>query len=244
MHKMHVLNTRPSHQSQNLSQLIKQAGGAVFDLPIIDIQPIEFEPIILDDFDYLIFQSSNAVDHFFHASSEKTTRATIIAIGSATQKALNKAGFDNVLLPLHFSSDGVLAMSLMQSVIGKSILIICGENPKSLLHDALTERGAKVKMLCCYQRIPALHDMAIVFPKLLECDINVIVSTSLESFYCLMRLFQASEHNAWLISKTVCVINEKMKDAAKIAGFTSVIQADNATDEAIVSCCQAFRTAH
>ena len=234
MHKMHVLNTRPLHQSQHLSQLIKQVGGTVFDLPIIDIQPIAFEPVFLDDFDYLIFQSSNAVDCFFKSSLKKITRATIIAIGSATQKALNHAGFDNVSLPKYFSSEGVLAMPLLQSITGKSILVVCGENPKSLLHDVLTERGADIKTLYCYQRIPVLHDMAVVFPKLLECDINVVVSTSSESFYSLMQLFQASEHNAWLINKTVCVINEKMKADAMNAGFTSVIQAGNATDEEIV----------
>ena len=237
MKNLSVLNTRPSLQAHNLTRLIEQADGRVFHLPIFDIQPTVFEPVNLNNFDIIIFQSSNAVCHFFHQQKKqkiKSMTAKIIAIGSATKKALNIAGFNQVLLPDHFSSEGILAMPLLQSIFEKSILIIYGENSKSLLTDILTERGAKTTTLSCYQRIPLLHDMKIIFPKLVRSNITVIISTSSDSFFYLIRLFEAPLHRAWILNKTLCVINEKMKVQAEKIGFKSVIQADNATDEAIV----------
>jgi uroporphyrinogen-III synthase len=229
-----VLNTRPLHQADNLTRLIEHKGGRVFQLPVFAIAPIAFQPVNLDDFDYLIFQSSNAVDYFFHQQKIKLTRAKIIAIGSATEKALHKAGFDQVITPDHFSSEGILAMPLLQSILGKSILIICGENPKALLSEKLMGRGAKVTTLHSYQRTPVIHDMNGIFRTLMLNNITVVVSTSAESFFYLMRLFSAHTHRAWLLKKTLCVINERMAIEAQKVGFKSVIQADNATDEAIL----------
>lgn len=234
MHKPHVLNTRPSHQANHLTHLIEQAGGHVFNLPVFDIQPIVFNPANTDNFDYLIFQSSNAVYYFFQHQTIKTTTAKIIAIGSATKKSLHDAGFSHVLTPDHFSSEGILAMPLLQSLMSKSLLIICGENPKSLLADVLTARGAKVTTLHCYQRMPILHDMGMVFPELTLNNITVVISTSAESFFYLMQLFDAPQYRAWILKKTLCVINERMVIEAQKAGFKSIIQADNATDETIV----------
>ncbi|OGT42124.1 MAG: hypothetical protein A3F13_04100 [Gammaproteobacteria bacterium RIFCSPHIGHO2_12_FULL_40_19] len=233
MHKPHVLNTRPSHQAHHLTQLIEQRGGRVFHLPVFAIQPIIFEPINLDDFDILIFQSSNAVHAFFQRQKIKSTVAEIIAIGAATKKALNSVGFDRVLVPNSFSSEGILAMPLLQSVVEKSILIMCGENPKSLLIDTLAARGARTTMVHCYQRTPILHNMEIIFPTVMQSNITTIPSTSSEGFIYLMRLFEKPEQRAWILNKTLCVINEKMKMDAEKMGFTSVIQAENATDEAI-----------
>lgn len=229
-----VLNTRPSHQADNLTRLIEQKGGHVFQLPLFAIQPVTFETIDPNNFDYLIFQSSNAVHYFLNQQNIKSTTAQIIAIGSATQKTLNKAGFDQVIIPDYFSSEGILAMPLLQNVLRKSILIVCGENPKSLLSDMLTKRGAKTTTVYCYQRTPILHDMKRVFPTLMQNDIGIVVSTSMESFFYLMRLFEAPSYRTWILQKTLCVINEDMATEARKTGFKSVIRANNATDEAIV----------
>lgn len=229
-----VLNTRPSHQADNLTCLIEHKGGRVFQLPVFTIEPITFQPINIDDFDYLIFQSSNAVHYFLHNQTLQSTTAKIIAIGSATKKSLQGAGFAHVITPDHFSSEGILAMSLFQSISGKSILIISGENPKSLLSEKLTGRGAKITTLHCYQRTPVMHDMNVIFPTLMLNNITVVISTSAESFFYLMRLFEAPQYRAWILEKTLCVINERMAIEAQKMGFKSIIQADNATDEAIV----------
>lgn len=229
-----ILNTRPTHQSENLTRLIEKSGSTVFNFPIIEILPVHFSPIKTDDFDIFIFLSTNAVNHFFAQHPLSRINSKIIAMGSATKKALNILKFHRVICPKYFSSEGILKMPLFHNIQNKSVVIISGENPKPLLQTVLMERDAIVKNIVCYARKPIVYDMTIAFPILVKNKIDIVISTSSESFFYLTRLFSPFAYRAWLMQKTLCVINEKMKNTAIDSGFKSVIQADNATDQMIV----------
>ncbi|HLB55849.1 MAG TPA: uroporphyrinogen-III synthase [Coxiellaceae bacterium] len=231
---MKILNTRPAHQSEHLTYLIEKNGSSVFHFPLLEILPVSFNPIKVGDFDYIIFLSANAVHYFFGGSgSDNAVNETIIAIGSATKHALTKLGFNKVICPTNFSSDGILKMREFQNCKNKSIAIISGENPKPLLSKILRERGAILKNIFCYCRKPITYDMEKIFPVLQANNIDIIITTSAENLLHLMHLFQKPNHRAWLLEKKLCVINEKMKTDAFAIGFKSVIQAENATDEMI-----------
>lgn len=231
-----VLVTRPLHQTDHLSKLIISAGGTVFSLPVFDIQPVSFTPINPAEFDYFIFLSANAVTHFFSSvDSSNFYTAKIIAIGLATQRALENYALKNIICPGQFSSEGILQLDSLQSVYKKNILIVSGINPKLLLQKKLLERKAIVTNVFCYQRKTCFYSMKTVFSALLVNNINAVISTSSESFMALMALFIAPEHHAWLLTKTLCVINETMKMQAMAAGFSCVVVAKNAADVAIVN---------
>lgn len=233
MSSYRILNTRPTHQADSLTHLIENKGGFVFNLPVFEIQSIEFDIKTIDDYDYIIFLSANAVKHFFKKNCQ--TPSHVIAIGPATKFALEKMGVKKVFMPTQFSSDGILSLREMQSIQNKKMAIICGENSKSHLPNALKKCGAKVISIICYRRNPIIYDMNIIFQKLIGNKINVIVSTSLESYFALLSLFQYPEHRAWLLQNTICVINDEMRQQATLDGFSRVIQANNATSEAIVA---------
>lgn len=232
MSSYRVLNTRPAHQAASLTRLIENKGGFVFNLPVFEIQAVPFDADNADEFDYLIFLSTNAVIHYF----QKCTRqgARIIAIGTATKLALEKQGVRDVICPSQFNSDGILSLPEMQSVKNKKIVIICGENSKSILLNALRKRGAKAKSIICYRRHSIAYDMHIIFQKIIDSHIDYIISTSLESYFALLTLFENPDRRAWLLKKTICVISDEMKQQAINDGFLDVIQAKNAIDEAIV----------
>jgi len=230
----HILNTRPAHQSHHLTHLIQKAGGTVFELPLFDIKPISFEPIKIDDFDVIIFLSANAVNRFFAINDKKLARSKIITIGPATQHALEKLGFNSVYSPEFFSSEGIAVMPMLQKISGQSIAIISGSNPKPLLQQVLAERGARIKTIFCYARQPVIHHMEVAFPVLKKNKISVVICTSGESFSHLLKLFEHPTHRKWLLKRTLCVVNNEMKEDAITIGFHSVIQTENATDEAIV----------
>ncbi len=232
MSSYRILNTRPAHQADGLSQLIKNKGGFVFNLPVFEIQPVQCNVDNLDEFNFVIFLSANAVINFFQKHVPVDVRA--IAIGPATKSALEKIGIKNILLPSQFNSEGILLMPDMQSVKNKKIAIISGENSKPLLYETLKKRDAAVNSIICYRRNPIVYDMQVVFKKLADADINCIISTSLESYFALLSLFQKTEHRAWLLKKTICVISDEMTQQAIRDGFVKVIQATNATDEAII----------
>lgn len=234
-----LLNTRPQHQAFHLTDLIEKSDGAVFHLPLMEIEPVAFESANLGDFDWVIFTSANAVKygiegqgsgidkHFF----EKHPK--IIAIGSATKQALIKYTND-VLCPANFSSEGILQMPELRRIQKKSIAIISGENPKPLLKNELTKRGAAITHLLTYRRKKINYNIEEIFPGLLRFDINVIPVTSNENFLYLLDLFSEKKYRDWLLSKTLCVINDTLQKKAIDAGFTRIIQASDATDQAIL----------
>jgi uroporphyrinogen-III synthase len=228
-----VLITRPTHQSHHLTHLIHEAGGRVSQLPLFTIEPVAFKPIKLDDFDTLIFLSANAVHCFFAINEATTTTKTIIAIGPATQQALAKLGF-HAIIPDIFSSEGILEIPILQHISQQSIAIISGENTKPILAPALIARGARVTPVICYARCAMMHHMEVAFPVLQKNKIATVICTSNESLSQLMRLFEDPKHRAWLLKRALCVISDEMKANALSLGFQTVIQADNATDDAII----------
>lgn len=230
MNAFTILNTRPAHQSKILTDILLQLGATVLHLPLFDITPLSFSPFNLADFSHLIFQSQNAAIQFLTIQKNIPDFISIIAIGSATKRALQAAGYHNVLIPDHFSSEGVLMMPIMQYIQNQSILIISGENPKPLLRTSLSQRGANITTCACYQRTPITHDASVAFEKISLSD--MIITTSSESLAQLLFLFDAV-HQECLFSKKLIVISEKMKQDALSAGFQTVIQTDNATDEEI-----------
>ena len=139
---------------------------------------------------------------------------------------------------MHFSSEGILSIPALQNIDQKTILIVCGENSKSLLPTTFTARGAQIKIMICYRRILVSHDMEIIFPQLVVNAINTVVATSFESLSQLVALFHAPKHNQWLMQKKLCVVNEKMKMEAIHMGFQSVMQSKDATDESILAAIQ------
>ena len=232
MSSYRILNTRPAHQADEMTRLIENKGGFVFNLPVFDIQLVQFNADNLDKFDYVVFLSANAVASYF--KKQALINGCAIAIGPATKSALEKIGIKNSILPSQFNSEGVLLMPEMQFIKNKKIAIICGENSKSLLPETLKKRGADINLIICYRRIPMIYDMSVVFKKLTDSNINCIVSTSLESYFALLSLFKNVEYRTWLLKKTICVISDEMQHQATTDGFSNVVQAGNATDEAII----------
>ena len=228
-----LLNTRPSHQSHHLTQLIRQAGGTVFHLPLMEIEAIVFKPVNLGDVDIVIVTSANALQHGIYFNSPHHHNK-IIAIGNATKKALEKYAH-NILCPQHFSSEGILQMPELQEIQKKSIVIISGENPKPLLKNELISRGALVRQMFTYRRKVIFYNMEKILPEIEKAGINTIVVTSNDNFTHLVNLFCEKKYREWLLSKTICVVNTKMKNDARSIGFSAVIQAQDATDSAIAA---------
>ena len=230
-----VLNTRPAHQSQHLTQWIEQKGGSVVSFPLLEIEPLIFSLPKKIKPDYFIFLSQNAVDNFFSKKNlSDFPNAKIIAIGPATKNALLEKNIANVMTPNQFNSEGILALPALQPILHQTIVLICGENPKPWLSENLQQRQAIVHMVFCYRRKPIKHPMEKTIEILKQYPINTIVCTSFESFLHLVTLFDKPSYQSWLFNKTLCVINDKMKQKALSFGFQKVVQASDATDKAII----------
>ena len=87
----------------------------------------------------------------------------IFAIGTTTQRAIQKLGFKNVTTPNISSSQGLLDLNDLNQVQGKYITIVQGKDGLQDLHTELTKRGAIVHTLFIYERRPIPDNALLIY---------------------------------------------------------------------------------
>ena len=183
-----VLVTRPELQAMPLCRLLESQGARTLRLPAVEIKALGDRRALaaqlgaLDNFDLIIFTSANAVR--FGASFLGQKRdLTLAAIGPATARALNLAGYRVALQPQGTTdSEGLLRDPRLERLSGHRILMIRGTDGRQLLRQELTRRGATVVQVDVYQRTPATPSaatLAAVHERFAAGEVQVITATSL-----------------------------------------------------------------
>ncbi|MBN1969490.1 MAG: uroporphyrinogen-III synthase [Candidatus Delongbacteria bacterium] len=85
--KINILSTRPFHEDDKLTILLKESGFNVDNIPAIRLVPRIFE--IKNDYDYVILTSPAAANFFL---SKSITSSKIISIGKGTTDQIEKFG--------------------------------------------------------------------------------------------------------------------------------------------------------
>ena len=238
-----VLVTRPQHQAENLCRLIEEQGGITVRFPTLaivgcdNLRAIRDTFTHLDDFQWLIFISANAVNFALKANDGKIPHSKvrqIAAIGKATANALAIAGVPVDLHPEQpYNSEALLAMPHLQEVQGQKILIVRGEGGREELASTLHHRGADVHYLNVYKRtIPIISNTTIV--NLLEQNkLDVITVTSAEILQNLLIMLGEARHRQ-LFSLPLVVVSDRIKQLATELGFKRIAVAGSPSDEAIL----------
>lgn len=243
LHGLRVLVTRPAHQAQMLCQLIEADGGKAVLLPTIEIadaiDQVALQTAIqaLAENELAIFVSPNAVQKSVPIIQQYwqpwPAVVKVAAVGASSAQALRDNYLPVDFCPVKpFNSEGLLALSALQDVTNKRIIIFRGEGGRELLATTLRERGAKVREAIVYRRIlPKL----LVDVALLEKTIDIIICTSNTGLQNLLTLVGESAR-PWLQNMPLLVISERMAILAKTLGFVKApLIADNATDVAIMT---------
>lgn len=203
--------TRPVEQAHKLTQLIEDSGGEVISFPLIEITGLHdysaFETAIANiaDYDWIIFISSNAVQHGMPRLLQQGIPPGIkfAAIGPVTAQALQTFGVEQVLTPKdRFDSESLLSLPDMQDISGESVMIVRGVGGREVLADTLKARGAKVTFAECYQRINPQTNCQILEQAYTQQKLHAVVVTSSEAMRHLLDLAQDS---TWLKHITLCV---------------------------------------
>jgi uroporphyrinogen-III synthase len=160
-----ILVTRPKGQAENLSALIRDAGGEPLALPAIEIRELEdpasFFTVAdrLESFDCAIFVSRNAVRKALQLLRARRggkpwpAHLRLATVGGGSREELEVHGFSGVITPSAQSdSEGLLALRDFADVAGKRIVIFRGDGGRKLLGDTLAARGALVEHAPCYRR--------------------------------------------------------------------------------------------
>ncbi len=235
-----VLVTRPAGQAENLCRLIEDGGGTAIRLPLLEIETVAGGGAHrlgrLDDLDWLVFTSANAVRSAFALRGPQWlegNRAKTAAIGQATAQALEEKGVAVDLKPKQqFNSEALLAEPAFAAVSGRRFLIVRGVGGRELLAETLRERGGLVEYAEVYRRRPPKPDD---LPGLLALwragGIGAVTITSSEALANLAHLMAGSDLEL-LLRTPMVVIGERLGKQAREQGYAQVI-ATEAGDAAI-----------
>ncbi|HXA34982.1 MAG TPA: uroporphyrinogen-III synthase [Steroidobacteraceae bacterium] len=239
-----VLVTRPEQQAMPLCRLLEMHGASTLRLPAVEISAIgnrretAAQLGALDAFDVIIFTSANAV-RFGASLLDQKRDLTLAAIGPATARALNQAGYRvAVQPPAVFESEGLLEHPRLEHPAGRRILIIKGSSGRPFLEEELTRRGAQVVTADVYQRAPATPGPAVL-AALLESfvagAVQVITATSLEIAGNLLAIATPElrvefERVHWLVP------GERIAAGVRERGLAApLLQAESADDHDLVA---------
>lgn len=236
-----VLVTRPEFQAMPLCRLLESLGATTLRLPPIEIKPLMDRRALaaqldggLESFDVILFASANAV-RFGVSLLDQKRDLTLAALGPATARALNQAGYRVAIQPGEsFDSEALLAHSRLEHVAGHRILIVKGTHGRDLLQQELTRRGATVACADVYERVAAKLStaaLAAVQERFASGEMQVITATSLELGAALLaaappELRTEFERAYWLVP------GERVALGLRELGLKApLLQADSAEDQ-------------
>jgi len=240
--EVHVLVTRPEHQSEKLNSLIEQQGGVAIRFPTLQIVGMVETGVTnqlsnMASVDWFIFTSANAVNFALKANGGKIGEfkaKQIAAIGKATASELLLAGLEVSLVPESgYDSESLLAMPQLLKVVHQKILIVRGQGGREELEKVLKSRGAVVSSWEVYRRVLPESDPAGVISFLEQNLLDIIIITSCESLQNLCIMLGENNKESLAMIPLVVISGRISRLAAKM-GFTRIYVTESPSDQAIL----------
>jgi len=177
--------------------------------------------------DVLVFTSPAAV-RFAADVLPLATRATVVAVGRGTARALKTVGVANVHFPeTSQDSEGVLALPELASVSGRHVALIGAPGGRGVLREQLVARGATLDEVHVYHRVAPRIDRRHIDPLLKLTRRSAVLLSSAEALDHLHRALIAP---AWrrLVQAVAVVSSERLRAVAQGMGFERVVVAQSA----------------
>jgi len=177
--------------------------------------------------DIVIFTSPAAV-RFAQRLGGLHGRATILAPGAGTQRALQRAGCRPAIAPAREDSEGILALPMLRNVRGRSVGMVGAAGGRGLLDRTLAARGAGVIHAHVYQRAPA---------RLGRRHADALRNSARKPLYVLLSSAEAlaniianlpDDALRALLRGTAVASSERIASAARKAGFARFLRARSA----------------
>lgn len=229
-----VLVTRSEPGASALADALRAAGYVVRCVPVLEIRPIDVSSSDvreLDLFDVVICLSGHAARFAldrFDAPRQRPPDLTWIAVGAATARVLAERGID-ALRPANESSEGILALAPLSRVVGQRVLICAGRGGRPLLEEELTRRGARIRSLALYERIPVPAES--IASRLDSAATGAVIVSSADGARALAPAWRAAGGDP-----RIAVVAPSARVAHELAdlGFRRVTVADGASAPATI----------
>ncbi len=156
-----VLVTRAREQASQLAAALRAEGAEPIEVPAIAIVPphsyahIDAAIGSLQEFDWLVFTSANAVRVFceralYAGVHPAAATVKIAVIGQATAEAVLEAGMHVALVPQKYVAEWLLK-ALRPVVGGERVLLVRAEVARDVLPSGLRAAGAEVTVADAYR---------------------------------------------------------------------------------------------
>ncbi len=184
------VSTRPAGRSEKLKELIAGQGGKMLEMPMIEIRKAELtdeEKRIfagIDSFDWVVFTSSNSVQHFFARLKEQTgsfrlpAQTRVAVIGNPTASALEAYGCSADYISKDGTGEG-FAAELREAFSGKGchVLFPAGNLARGTIAGTLRDT-AGVTRVNVYQTVMPCSIDQEVLQRVIEGRYDMLIFTS------------------------------------------------------------------
>jgi uroporphyrinogen III methyltransferase/synthase len=245
-----VLITRPREQAAEMVERLSILGAEAIEAPMIkivppeDLGPLRRSAEKVEEFDWIVFTSANAVEAFMSVLLDGTRDVRslngprLCSVGSGTAERLARYGVKADLVPDEFRGEAlVLAMAQSGSLDGSRILVPRADIGRDVVVEGLRRAGALVTDVVAYRTVleDAHQDNGPdVYRMLLDDAIDVVTFTSPSAVRNFAAIY-GKEQTIDLLSRTVvAAIGPVTSDAAAQLGLTVSIQPAVSTIPALV----------
>lgn len=246
----HILITRPAGQAAHLVEALASLGAtpvrfpvlAIFDLD--DPSPLLDLAVGLDDYDWAVFVSPNAVEKSLPlvlANRRWPAGLRAVTVGRSSELALAKFGVTDVLCPAdRFDSEALIELPELQDVAGRRVIVFRGEGGRELLGDTLKARGASVDYVACYRRAVPVADPAPLLKLWNDGRLDAVTLTSSEGLRNLWQMV-GPLGQAWLRKTPLFVPHGRIAEQARTLGLHEIIMTDPGDDGLVRGLLERFR---
>ncbi|WP_311443226.1 uroporphyrinogen-III synthase [Ezakiella coagulans] len=226
--------TRNREKSSKLASVLRKLGVEVFEIPTIEIVPIneaELKKYVEDfSFTHLVFHSQNAIKIFMdeflktHDMSELKS-VKIYVVGKATKEAIEKYGLSCVAPKEKFTGDELVKIIKEDDFKERKIF---------LPHSRLTRK----ELLEEYNTLGEFHNIPIydsVIPKEIEElpeDFTDIIFTATSTFKNFIKMYGKES----LSGKKIFSIGPITTDSIHECGFDVYKESEYSTIDSIIDC--------
>lgn len=242
-----IIVTRPSPMGESLCQELNEHGYRAIHCPLIrftannDRSP-EQQLALLKQHKLWIFVSKQAVDFALKDLSQEQLDQflghTLIAVGKATQKALQPYGL-SALVPKTPDSEGILALINQFSLPADyPILLIRGDKGRGLLEQELND-SYRLGVLPVYHRIELT---AALPPAVQQASADKPIGWVVTSGQ-ILELSDKMLSTAGIKPEQVAIISgsARISDLARQKGYTNCYTAKDASNAEIIRACSEWQ---
>ena len=249
-----VVITRPAAQAAPLVERLAALGHVAVLFPLLDIQPLPDQSALrsaladVSGYALVAFVSPNAIAAACAVRKDWPRELMLAVMGEGSRAALARhgihAGNATIVSPANTErtdSQTLLETLPLDSLRGRTALIVRGETGRELLGDALRSAGMNVIQAAAYRRSippfdpPRQRELA----RLLACD-SLWIITSSEALRGLLDMARALDGDAAVAEmqqKRLIVPHLRIEETARALGFHSVTLTGSG-DEALIAALQ------